>query len=56
MDDSSMILMEIGVDVDEGPQSEHDNRRWSVVLGQAKVTSRAGDEDAGVAVDLRASH
>ena len=33
--------------------SEHDDWRWSTVLGQAKVTSRVGDEDAGVAVDLR---
>ena len=55
-DDSSMIMIEIGVDVYEGPHPNHDDRRWSAVLGRAKVTSRAGDEDADVAVDLRASH
>ena len=52
MDDSSMIMIEIGVDVYEGPRPNHDDRRWSAVLGRAKVTSRAGDEDADVVVDL----
>ena len=28
----------------------------SAVLGRAKVTSRAGDEDADVAVNLQTSH
>ena len=28
---------------------------WSAVLGRAKVTSRAGDEDADVAVNLQTS-
>ena len=27
-----------------------------MVLGRAKVTSRAGDEDADIAVDLQVSH
>ena len=27
-----------------------------MVLDRAKVTSRAGDEDAGIAVDLQTSH
>ena len=27
-----------------------------MVLGRAKVTSRVGDEDAGIAVDLQTSH
>ena len=51
-----MIMIEIGVDVEKRPPSEHDDQRWSTVLGRAKVTSRAGDEDAGIAVDLQTSH
>ena len=31
-------------------------RTRGAVLGRTKVTSRAGDEDAEVAVDLQASH
>ena len=53
MDDSSMILIEIGVGVDEGL---HPNMTKGAVLGQAKVTNRAGDEEADVAVDLQSSH
>ena len=56
MDDSSMILIEIGVDVDEGPRPKMVIRRRGAVLGRTKVTSRAGDEDVDVAVDLQASH
>jgi hypothetical protein len=56
MDDSSMILIEIGVDVDEGPRPNMMIRRRGVVLGQTKVASRAGDEDADVVVDLQTSH
>ena len=55
MDDFSMILIEIGVDVDEGPRPNM-MIGDGVVLGRAKVTSRAGDEDANVAVDLQSSH
>ena len=36
--------------------AKYDDWRWGTVLGQAKMTSRAGDEDADVAVDLQASH
>ena len=56
MDDSSMTLIEIGVDVDDGPLPNMVIRRRGAVLGRTKVTSRAGDEDAEVAVDLQASH
>ena len=38
-DDSSMIMIEIGVDVEKRPSPEHDDRRWSMVLSRAKVTS-----------------
>ena len=31
-------------------------RTWGAILGRTKVTNRAGDEDAEVAVDLQASH
>ena len=56
MDDSSMILIEIGVGVDEGPRPNMVIRTRGAILGRTKVTSRAGDEDAEVAVDLQASH
>ena len=56
MDDSSMIMIEIGVDVYEGPHPNHDDRRWSAVLGRAKVTSRAGDEDVDIVINLQTSH
>jgi hypothetical protein len=36
--------------------SDLDDPKRSLVLGPAEVTSRAGDEDADVAVDLQASH
>ena len=52
MDDSSMILIEIGVGVDEGL---HPN----MTIGgraQSSVTNRAGDEEADIAVDLQSSH
>ena len=53
MDDSSMILIEIGVGVDEGLDT---NMTEGAILGQAKVASRAGDEEADIAVDLQSSH
>ena len=56
MDDSSMILIEIGVDVDEGPCPNMVIRTHGAILGRTKVTSRTGDEDAEVAVDLQARH
>ena len=56
MDDSSMIMIEIGVDIYEGPRPNHDDLRWSTVLGRAKVTSQVGDEEVDVAVNLQTSH
>ena len=56
MDDSSIILIEIGVDVDEGPRPNMVIQTSGTILGRTKVTSRAGDEDAEVVVDLQASH
>ena len=56
IDDSSMILIEIGVDVDEGPRPNMVIRTRGTILGRTKVTIRTGDEDAKVAVDLQASH
>ena len=41
---------------DEGPHPSMVIRTRGAVLGRTKVTSRAGDEDAEVAVDLQASH
>ena len=41
---------------DEGPRPNMVIRTQGAVLGQTKVTSRADDEDADVAVDLQASH
>ena len=41
---------------DEGPRPNMVIRTRGAVLGRTKVTSRAGDEDAKVAVDLQASH
>ena len=41
---------------DEGPRPNMVIRTRGAVLGRTKVTSRAGDEDAEVAVDLQASH
>ena len=41
---------------DEGPRPDMVIRTRGAILGQTKVTSRAGDEDAKVAVDLQASH
>ena len=41
---------------DEGPRPNIVIRTRGVVLGRTKVTSRAGDKDAEVAVDLQASH
>ena len=41
---------------DEGPRPDMVIRIWGAILGRTKVTSRAGDEDAEVAVDLQASH
>ena len=40
----------------EGPRPNMVIRTHGVVLGRTKVTSRAGDEDVEVAVDLQASH
>ena len=56
MDDSSMILIEIGVYVDEGPHLNMTIGGRGTVLGQAKVTSRGGDEDVDIAVNLQVSH
>ena len=50
-----MILIEIGVDVDEGPHPNMTIRGKAQSFGQAKVTSRAGDEETDVAVDLQSS-
>ena len=41
---------------DEGPRPNMVIRTRGTVLGRTKVTGRAGDEDAEVAVDLQASH
>ena len=41
---------------DEGPRPDMVIRTRGAILGGTKVTSRAGDEDAEVAVDLQASH
>ena len=41
---------------DEGPRPDMVIRTRGAILGRTKVTSRAGDEDAEVAVDLQASH
>ena len=41
---------------DEGPRPNMVIQTRGAVLGRTKVTSRAGDEDAKVAVDLQASH
>ena len=41
---------------DEGPPPNMVIRTWGAILGRTKVTSRAGDEDAEVAVVLQASH
>ena len=41
---------------DEGPRPDMVIRTRGTILGRTKVTSRAGDEDAEVAVDLQASH
>src|SRR4051812_38605670 len=54
MDDSSVILIEIGVY--EGPRPNMVIQTRGAIPGRTKVTSRAGDEDAEVAVDLQASH
>ena len=40
----------------EGPRPNMVIRTRGAVLGRTKVTSRAGDEDAKVAVDLQVSH
>ena len=56
MDDSSLILIEIGVDVDEGPHPNMVIQTRGAVLGRTKVTSRAGDEETDVVVDLQSSH
>ena len=41
---------------DEGPRPDMVIRTWGAILGRTKVTSRAGDEEADVAVDLQLSH
>ena len=41
---------------DEGSRPNIVTRTRGTVLGRTKVTSRAGDKDAKVAVDLQASH
>ena len=41
---------------DEGPRLDMVIRTRGAILGRTRVTSRAGDEDAEVAVDLQASH
>src|SRR3954467_10558305 len=41
---------------DEGPRPNMVIRTRGAIFGRTKVTSRAGDEDAEVAVDLQASH
>ena len=41
---------------DEGPRPDMVIRTRGAILGRTKVTSRAGDKDAEVAVDLQASH
>ena len=41
---------------DEGPRPNMVIRTRGAILGRTKVTSRAGDEDVEVAVDLQASH
>jgi len=41
---------------DEGPRPDMVIRTRGAILGRTKVTSRAGDEDAEVAVDLQTSH
>ena len=41
---------------DEGPRPYMVIRTRGAILGRTKVTSRAGDEDVEVKVDLRASH
>ena len=41
---------------DEVPRPDMVIRTRGTILGRTKVTSRAGDEDAKVAVDLQASH
>ena len=41
---------------DEGPRPNMVIRTRGAILGQTKVTSRAGDEDVKVAVDLQASY
>jgi hypothetical protein len=58
MDDSSMVLIEIGVYVDEGVHPilmiQH-----GIIPGPSEAISRVGDEDAtttNVVVDLQASH
>ena len=56
MDDSSMILIEIGVGVDEGRRPNMVIRTRGAILGRTKVTSQTGNEDAEVTVDLQASH
>ena len=51
-----MILIEIGVGVDEGPHPNMVIRTRGGGLGRTKVTSQASDEDAEVVVDLQSSH
>ena len=41
---------------DEGPRPNMVIQTRGAILGRTKVTSRTGDEDAEVAVDLQASH
>ena len=41
---------------DEGPRPNMVIRTRGTILGRTNMTSRAGDEDAEVAVDLQASH
>ena len=41
---------------DEGPRPDMVIQTRGAILGRTKVTSRAGDKDAEVAVDLQASH
>ena len=41
---------------DEGPRPDMVIRTRGAILSRTKVTSRAGDEEADVAVDLQSSH
>ena len=41
---------------DEGPRPNMVIRTRGTILGRIKVTSRTGDEDTEIAVDLQASH